>query len=151
MKCLKNTTLNLWPKPPLQNHKIKMHYLVLTDFLLEVYLNTSFSTLLQNFSLPRPVIHKIQVKHTKTPKTRHCTLKACCTVFCYDGSLFLLHMCNTIKRSAHVRACARSVSRSVGQSIADVMIMHCKNGTPNQLPHIRHLAILAGMGCSHPL
>ena len=35
------------------------------NFLLEVYLNTSFSTLLQNFCLPRPVIHKIQAKPHK--------------------------------------------------------------------------------------
>ena len=31
-------------------------------------MNTSFSTLLQNFSLPRPVIHKIQVKTHKNTK-----------------------------------------------------------------------------------
>ena len=31
---------------------------------------------MQNFSLPRPVIHKIQVK---THKNTNCTLKACCT------------------------------------------------------------------------
>ena len=31
-------------------------------------MNTSFSTLLQNFSLPQPVIHKIQVKTHKNTK-----------------------------------------------------------------------------------
>ena len=47
-------------------------------FLLEVYLNTSFSMLLQRFILPRPVIHKIQAKkHTKTPAFYSLSLLHC--------------------------------------------------------------------------
>ena len=71
MKCLKNILNNfefMTKNHPYKTTKYKCIILVLTDFLLEVYLNTSFSTLLQNFSLPRPVIHKIQVKTHKNTK-----------------------------------------------------------------------------------
>ena len=57
--CLKNILNNF--EFMTKNHPYK----TTTDFLLEVYLNTSFSMLLQNFSLSRPVIHKIQAKTHK--------------------------------------------------------------------------------------